>query len=82
MADFCSSDFAVLEAPASLKLCIEVILNVELKQGYCEILSQYLLYLHLAAAVPLLKTCLNLTINPKQASCFLHILQVHQVDIF
>ena len=72
----------ILQCWKPLHHCIEVILNVELKQGYCEILSQYLLYLHLAAAVPLLKTCLNLTINPKQASCFLHILQVHQVDIF
>ena len=36
MADFCSSDFAVSEAHASLKQCVtsEVILHLELKQGY------------------------------------------------
>ena len=36
MTEFCSCDFAVWEAPASLKLCIEVILCTELKQSYCE----------------------------------------------
>ena len=38
MADFCSGDFAVWEAPASLKQCIEVqvILCIELEQSYCE----------------------------------------------
>ena len=39
MADFWSSDFAVWEALASLKRCIEVILRIELKQRYCEILE-------------------------------------------
>ena len=39
MTEFCSCDFAVWEAPASLKLCIEVILCTELKQGYCKILE-------------------------------------------
>ena len=39
MADFWSSDFAVWEALASLKRCIEVILRIELEQSYCEILE-------------------------------------------
>ena len=39
MAEFFSSDFAVWEAPASLKWSIEVILRIELKQSYCEILE-------------------------------------------
>ena len=63
---FCSGDFAVWEAPASLQRCIEVILHIELKQGYCEIwspdLPQYfekyleIFIRHLAAAMPLLET--------------------------
>ena len=39
MAKFCSGDFSVWEAPASLKWSIEVILCIELKQSYCEILE-------------------------------------------
>ena len=39
MNKFCICDFAVWEAPASLKLSIEVILQIELKQSYCEILE-------------------------------------------
>ena len=39
MTEFCSCDFAVWEAPASLKLSIEVILCIKLKQSYCEILE-------------------------------------------
>ena len=65
MADFCRGDFAVWEAPASLKQCMEVILSVELKQVTVKFWSQYLQYLqsyleifirHLAAAVPLLES--------------------------
>ena len=69
MAYFCCCDFAVWEAHAwSLKQYIEVILSIELKQSYCEILESvpvYLQYLqsylvdfmcHLANAVPLLET--------------------------
>ena len=37
MANFCSVNFAVCKAFASLKQCIEVILHIELKQSYCEI---------------------------------------------
>ena len=39
MTKFCRSDFAVWEAPASLKRSIEVILRIKLKQSYCEILE-------------------------------------------
>ena len=39
MANFCSGDFLVWEAPVSLKQCIEVILGLELKQSYCYILE-------------------------------------------
>ena len=39
MAEFLSGDFAMWEAPASLKRSIEVILRKELKQSYCEILE-------------------------------------------
>ena len=39
MNKFCICDFAVWEAPASLKLSIEVILCIKLKQSYCEILE-------------------------------------------
>ena len=42
MAEFCSGDFEVWEVPASLKRCIEVILRIELKQGYYEILESVL----------------------------------------
>ena len=58
---FCS----VGSPPASLQLCIEVIIHIELKQGYCEILSPNLQFLqsyleificHLASAVPLLES--------------------------
>ena len=42
MAYFCSGDFAVREAPASLKQCIEAILHIDLKQSYCEFCCQYL----------------------------------------
>ena len=67
---FCSGDFAVWEAPTSLKRCIDVILRIERKQSYCENLESVLAKLslkylqsylemfirHLAAAMPLLKT--------------------------
>ena len=36
MANFCSCNFAVREAHASLARCIECILRIELKQSYCE----------------------------------------------
>ena len=39
MAEFLSGDFAVWEAPASLKRSIEVILSKGLKQSYCKILE-------------------------------------------
>ena len=39
MTKFISSDFVVWEATASLKQSIEVILCIELKQSYCEILE-------------------------------------------
>ena len=39
MAYFCSDDFAVWQARASLKLSIDIILCIELKQSYCEILE-------------------------------------------
>ena len=39
VTEFCSGDFAVWEAPASLKQSNEVILHIELKQSYCEILE-------------------------------------------
>ena len=38
--EFCRGDFAVWEAPASLKLSIEVILCIEMKQSYCEIWNE------------------------------------------
>ena len=46
MAEFLSGDFAVWEAPASLKRYIEVILRKELKQSYCEIwkLGKFMVY--------------------------------------
>ena len=69
MADFCSGDLQCEKPHASLKRSIEVILRIEMKQTYCEILesvvTQYLQYLqsyleifisHLAAAVHLLET--------------------------
>ena len=69
MANFFSGDFAVQEAPASLKRSIEVILHcllhIEMKQSYFEILElvpavsaklSWNFIRHLAAAVPLLKT--------------------------
>ena len=64
LAAFCSSEFAVWEAPASLKLSIEVIICLELKQSYCEILESVpsmckvilKFSCYLDAAVPLLET--------------------------
>ena len=67
MAYFCSNDFSVWQARASLKLSIDNILCIELKQSYCEILesvsavlAKISWYFHqslqgLAAAVPLLE---------------------------
>ena len=63
MVYFCSGDFSVWEAPASLKWCIEVIRHIELKQRYCEIFESVPAVFakfsrkfccHLVAAVPLL----------------------------
>ena len=62
MADFCSGDFAVWEASASLRLkkCMEVILCITVKfwRQYLQNLHSYLevFISDLAAAVPLLKT--------------------------
>ena len=39
MTEFCSDDFAVWESPAPLKRSIEVILSIEQKQSYCEVLE-------------------------------------------
>ena len=79
MADFCSCDLQCEKPHASLKRSIEVILRIEMKQTYCEILesvvTQYLQYLqsyleifisHLAAAVHLLETD-----NPSQVYCYI-----------
>ena len=67
MAYFCSNDFSVWQARASLKLSIDNILCIELKQSYFEILesvsavlAKISWYFHqslqgLAAAVPLLE---------------------------
>ena len=64
MAYFADVNFSVQKAPASLKLCIEVILHIELEQNYCENFESVpavfaklseIFISHLAAAVPLLE---------------------------
>ena len=59
MADFCSGDFAVWEASASLKRCIEVILRIELKQSYCEILE----------SVPAILAKISWNVHPSLSGC-------------
>ena len=56
---FCSGDFAVWEAPASLQRCIEVILRIELKQSYCEILE----------SVPAVLAKLSWNFHPSLSCC-------------
>ena len=72
MAEFLSGDFAVWEAPASLKRSIEVILRIKLKQSYCEILES-------VPAVfgklswnfrPSLSVCSSLAENRQYITCF------------
>ena len=56
---FCRCDFSVWEAPASLKRCLEVILRVELKQSYFEILE----------LVPAVFAKLSWNFNPSLSCC-------------
>ena len=62
MADFRSGDFAVWEAHALLKWCIEVILCIELKQSYFEILQS-------VPAVCAGTDCSSLEKKPSLSSC-------------